>query len=137
VKDWTELGLRGLPELSARARVESVPPLQEFTDAVTADCRAALAVPVHGITADGRVVPGVFTTGREAVDTDPLREASEDFAYYLEQVPGCFFGVGAGGSGAAPHHHHAFDIDERAIGLITEVFPRVASGDLAPADPPA
>lgn len=84
MKDWTELGLRGLPEMSARRRVESVPPMQEFIDALMADCRAELAVPVHGITSDGRVVPGVFTTRRGAVDTDPLREAAVAFLAALD-----------------------------------------------------
>jgi hypothetical protein len=84
VKDWTELGLRGLPEMSARRRVESVPPMQEFIDALMADCRAELAVPVYGITSDGRVVPGVFTTRRGAVDTDPLREAAVAFLAALD-----------------------------------------------------
>src|SRR5438270_1741679 len=70
--------------MSARRRVESVPPMQEFIDALMADCRAELAVPVHGITSDGRVVPGVFTTGRGAVDTDPLREAAVAFLAALD-----------------------------------------------------
>ena len=43
---------------------------------------------------------------------------SEDFAYYLQRVPGCFMFVGAGNAecGAVwPHHHPRFDIDERAM----------------------
>ena len=30
--------------------------------------------------------------------------------------------VGAGFTGAAPHHHGAFDIDERAIGVMTQLL---------------
>ncbi|RKP55635.1 amidohydrolase [Cohnella endophytica] len=43
--------------------------------------------------------------------------AGEDFSYYLEQRPGCFFFVGAGASdgSSAPHHHPRFDLDERAM----------------------
>jgi amidohydrolase len=44
--------------------------------------------------------------------------AGEDFAYYLQRVPGCFMFVGAGNAdcGAVwPHHHPRFDIDERAM----------------------
>jgi amidohydrolase len=75
-------------------------------------------------------------TGRAvAVDPGPIT-ASEDFSYFLEKVPGCFFGVGAGGPDAAPHHHHAFTIDERAIGLASEVFVRAALDMLAPAAAP-
>lgn len=42
--------------------------------------------------------------------------ASEDMAYYQQQVPGLFLFIGsAPESGAYPHHHPRFDIDERAI----------------------
>jgi metal-dependent amidase/aminoacylase/carboxypeptidase family protein len=43
---------------------------------------------------------------------------SEDFAFILERVPGCFFFIGS----AAPekgldasHHHPRFDFDEKAL----------------------
>jgi len=39
----------------------------------------------------------------------------EDFAYYLEQVPGTFFFTGAGHAEAYPHHHPKFDIEEGAM----------------------
>ncbi len=42
----------------------------------------------------------------------------EDFAYYLQKVPGTFFFTGAGNpdKGATyPHHHPKFDIDEQAM----------------------
>ncbi|HEY8869971.1 MAG TPA: hypothetical protein VIM30_11365 [Candidatus Limnocylindrales bacterium] len=32
----------------------------------------------------------------------------------------------AGGPGAVPHHHPAFEIDERAIGLMSEILARAA-----------
>jgi amidohydrolase len=39
----------------------------------------------------------------------------EDFAYYLQKVPGSFFLFGAGDGCPFPHHHPGFDIDERAL----------------------
>jgi amidohydrolase len=47
---------------------------------------------------------------------DPIM-AGEDFSYYLEQKPGCFFFVGAGSNDgtSAPHHHPRFDIEEKAM----------------------
>jgi amidohydrolase len=39
----------------------------------------------------------------------------EDFAYYLQKVPGAFFFLGMGDGQHYPHHHPAFDIDERAL----------------------
>lgn len=65
-------------------------------------------------------------TGRaKVIDPGPLTVA-EDISEFLNRVPGCLFAVGAGGPGAPPHHHHAFDIDERAVGLTTEIFVRAA-----------
>ena len=53
----------------------------------------------------------------EAVLETPPQPPSEDFAYYLEKVPGCFFYVGAAPeSGEAyPHHHPKFDINEKSL----------------------
>jgi amidohydrolase len=45
---------------------------------------------------------------------DPIM-GGEDFAYYLQKVPGAFLFLGAGDGREFPHHHPAFDIDERAL----------------------
>lgn len=39
----------------------------------------------------------------------------EDFAYYLQQVPGTFFFTGAGDETFYPHHHPKFDFEEQAM----------------------
>ncbi len=39
----------------------------------------------------------------------------EDFAYYLEKVPGTFFFTGARPEDDYPHHHPRFDIEESAM----------------------
>lgn len=65
----------------------------------------------------------VFRVGKElfgegVMQPSPLIMAGEDFAYYLNKVPGCFFFVGAGNPSAgieAPHHHPKFDIVETAM----------------------
>jgi amidohydrolase len=75
-----------------------------------------------------RVAAAVRATGRaEAIDPGPV-PFSDDFAHVAARVPTCFFGVGAGGAEAAPHHHPAFDVDERAVGLTAEILARVAVG---------
>ncbi|MEK5165349.1 amidohydrolase [Paenibacillus sp. FSL R5-0527] len=59
--------------------------------------------------------PGVF--GLRAEKSPPIMPA-EDFAYYLQKVPGCFMFVGAGNpekEAVYPHHHPKFDIDEDAM----------------------
>lgn len=55
------------------------------------------------------------TLGEERIRPfDPIM-GGEDFAYYLQKVPGAFFFFGAGDGQPYPHHHPAFDIDERAL----------------------
>jgi amidohydrolase len=49
----------------------------------------------------------------------------EDFAYYLQHVPGTFFFVGGGNKdidAVYPHHHPKFEVDERSIVIIGKVF---------------
>ncbi|MEX2414737.1 MAG: amidohydrolase [Paenibacillaceae bacterium] len=62
------------------------------------------------------VATAVF--GAQQVHESPRIMASEDFAYYLQQLPGCYMFVGAGNEGKGiiyPHHHPQFDIDEEAM----------------------
>ncbi|MDQ0338118.1 amidohydrolase [Caldalkalibacillus uzonensis] len=49
----------------------------------------------------------------------------EDFAYYLQKVPGTFFFVGGGNpeiDAVYPHHHPKFDVDERAMLVTGQLF---------------
>ncbi|WP_453990616.1 M20 family metallopeptidase [Bacillus nitroreducens] len=58
-------------------------------------------------------VPGVHYVQETAPQM-----GGEDFAYYLQHVPGTFFFTGAmptNESNAYPHHHPKFDIDEKAM----------------------
>ncbi|MNC31707.1 N-acetyldiaminopimelate deacetylase [compost metagenome] len=53
-----------------------------------------------------------------APEITPKIMPAEDFAYYLQHVPGCFMLVGAGNQSKGilhPHHHPKFDIDEEAM----------------------
>lgn len=52
------------------------------------------------------------------IDNKAVTMGSEDFAYLVQGVPGCFVFVGSANEGKgldAPHHHPKFDIDERAL----------------------
>ncbi len=74
----------------------------------------------------------VEAVGEAMVETGRPITVGDDFAYFLERVPGCYFLVGAGDPAQAerpPHHHPAFDIDERAldVGLSTAVRALLAS----------
>lgn len=72
------------------------------------------------------IADAVAETGRAtAIDMGPIT-ATDDFAHLLARKPGAFCLVGAGGPGAYPHHHPAFDIDERAIALTSEILASAA-----------
>lgn len=70
----------------------------------------------------GAQIPGVH----HVLDCGPL-PPSEDFAYYTQALPCCFFYVGARPAGQSfPHHHPRFDINEdsmllaaKAMGAVT------------------
>lgn len=55
--------------------------------------------------------------GEDKVVPTPARMGGEDFAYYLEKIPGSFYNIRAGAfeSGNYPHHHPKFQVDERCI----------------------
>lgn len=51
----------------------------------------------------------------------------EDMAFFLEQVPGCYFFLGSANPEkdlAYPHHHPRFDFDESALAVGVEMFVR-------------
>ena len=60
--------------------------------------------------------------------------AGDDFACYLEQIPGAYAFVGAGRpvqAGPYPHHHPSFVIEEKGIEIATELLVRtiLATGE--------
>jgi amidohydrolase len=58
-----------------------------------------------------------------------MTTGSDDMAYFLNAVPGCYFIVGAYNEekGAKyPHHHPRFNIDEDALAVGVEVLTRAA-----------
>lgn len=71
-------------------------------------------------------VPGV-----EAVAESAPQMGGEDFAYYMQHVPGSFFFTGAkleDEKRVYPHHHPRFDFDERAMVLAAKTLGAAAIG---------
>jgi amidohydrolase len=67
--------------------------------------------------------------GRDQVRSGVRTMGGEDFAFFLEAVPGCFAFVGSGprdGTPGPPHHSPGFDIDEDALVIGTELLTRTA-----------
>ncbi|MBW4693152.1 MAG: amidohydrolase [Lyngbya sp. HA4199-MV5] len=51
----------------------------------------------------------------------------EDMSFFLQEVPGCYFFLGAANADkdlAYPHHHPRFNFDETALGMGVEIFVR-------------
>ncbi len=60
--------------------------------------------------------------GAEALDTTARTMASEDMSYFMDDIPGMYFFVGAGNKAKGityGHHHARFDIDEDSLPLAT------------------
>lgn len=56
--------------------------------------------------------------GKDKVQTLNLRMAAEDFSYYAQKIPACFFRLGTNQDGkrfTAPVHNAQFDIDETSM----------------------
>jgi hippurate hydrolase len=63
--------------------------------------------------------------------TFPLT-GSEDFAYWLEQVPGCYFIVGNGdGEGSCMVHNPGYDFNDEALPLAASFWVRLVEYWLA------
>ncbi|WP_188398006.1 M20 family metallopeptidase [Sporomusa sp. GT1] len=77
-----------------------------------------------------QVAQVVATVGEKVLGKTAVIELSpamvgEDFAYYQQQVPGCFMFIGVGNEAKGlvyPHHHPKFDMDERALSHGVEVM---------------
>jgi amidohydrolase len=73
----------------------------------------------------------IEAVGEKDVDEseEVMTTGSDDMAYFLNTVPGCYFIVGAHNEdkGAKyPHHHPRFNIDEDALAVGVEVLTRAA-----------
>lgn len=73
----------------------------------------------------------VESVGEKNVDDseEVMTTGSDDMAYFLQAVPGCYFIVGARNEEKEanyPHHHPRFNIDEDALPVAVEVLTRAA-----------
>ena len=72
----------------------------------------------------------IQVVGEKKVIEIPPIMGSDDFAFCLKEVPGCYFFVGAGNSEKGmdhPHHNAQFDFDEDAMLVGAEMMVRVAT----------
>ncbi len=71
--------------------------------------------------------------GAEQVQRDPaLIMASEDFAFMLNEVPGCYINIGNGdGEGACEVHNPSYDFNDRALPYGASFYARLVEKRLA------
>ena len=108
----------------------------------------------YGVTAEVELRPRYGATINDPDEADRLRQAlgdelgptwrsertllpvmaSEDFSYYLSEVPGAFALIGAddGGGHAIPCHSPRYDFNDRLIPHVTRVFARMAGAPVPP-----
>jgi metal-dependent amidase/aminoacylase/carboxypeptidase family protein len=56
--------------------------------------------------------------GKENIHDLPIRMGAEDFAFYTQQVPACFYRIGVADRArgiTSPIHTPTFDVDEKAL----------------------
>jgi amidohydrolase len=70
--------------------------------------------------------------GADNVRTIAPVMGGEDFAYYLQRVPGAFAKLGAGDGRPYPHHNARFDIDEKVLPIGVRLMTAVALEMLEP-----
>lgn len=88
---------------------------------------------------DAHETERVTAMAREVVGADNVvtlepMMGGEDFAYYLQKVPGSFFFVGGRNeelNATYPHHHPRFDVDERSMLVTGRIFLRATLDYLA------
>jgi amidohydrolase len=77
----------------------------------------------------------IEVVGAEHVRPQVPTMGGEDFSFFLQEKPGCYFFVGTNNEARGltwGHHHPKFDIDEEALGIGIETMVRTLTGSLAP-----
>jgi amidohydrolase len=74
------------------------------------------------------------TLGENRVQPIEPVMGGEDFAYFLQKIPGAFLFFGMGDGMEFPHHHPAFDLDEKALPQATLLMTSLALEYLATAE---
>jgi amidohydrolase len=114
---------------SPQVRATVLRRVREVIEGVAAACGAEAELEIVPLTPavinDAEVAAVVRTAaeavvGSENVTSGERTMGSEDAAYFLQDVPGCYFFLGAANAErglTAPHHNPHFDIDEDALPL--------------------
>ena len=86
----------------------------------------------EGLTRNAKQYAIDYLGKRNVVDL-PIRMTAEDFAYYSQKMPACFYRLGTGNKTkgiTSPVHTNTFNIDERALKLSTGLMAWLAISEL-------
>jgi amidohydrolase len=121
---------------SPQVRATVLRRVREVVEGVATACGAEVELEIAPLTPavinDAEVAKVARTAaetviGAENVTSGERTMGSEDAAYFLQQVPGCYFFLGAANAErglTAPHHNPHFDIDEDALPLGVAILMR-------------
>jgi amidohydrolase len=112
---------------SPRVRELVLRRMREITEGVAEACGAQIELNVTPLTPavinDAEIAQVVraaaqAVVGAENVTTDERTMGSEDAAFFMQEVPGCYFFLGSANPErglSAPHHNPHFDFDEQVM----------------------
>jgi len=132
--------LRGtLRTLDHRIRLEAIRHIEQLCEGIARATDTKITVKFElgseSVTNDGGMTELIRRAARPILGDDAVEEiprpsmGSEDFAFYLKQVPGAMFrlGVADGNRGKSPLHTPTFDIAEEALATGAKVLARTAA----------
>lgn len=118
--------------------------VSDVVEGVSAACGASAELQINPLTPalvnDSQVAEVVRraaerVVGAQAVSSGTRTMGSEDAAFFMQEVPGCYFFLGAANPAkglGAPHHNPRFDFDEEALVLGVAVLAEAAASYLLP-----
>jgi amidohydrolase len=137
-----------LRSLDQASRLTALTTLEDVSEAIAREsgCRVDMQLGFSApAVANDRTMVDLLQSSAAAVLSpgaiewiDQPSMGSEDFSYYLEQIPGAMFRLGVAGDqvGNEPLHTSAFDIDERAIAIGCKILATAVIQYFAPAPTP-
>ena len=101
----------------------------EMSTKYSANCDVEIKIGYPFLQNDESLTQNCFVLAQDIIDKDkvmeiPARMTSEDFSYYSQHVPACFYRLGVGFEGQKTRglHTSTFDIDEEALLTSVEVM---------------
>jgi len=138
-----------LRSLAVQTRETAIATLENVNRAIAAECGVQIQMTLLDSTPpvvnDSALIQIVAHGAGQLLGEDALQwiaepsMGGEDFAFYLDHIPGAMFRLGIAGAetGSAPLHTPTFDLDERGLGVGMMAMVGAAVEYFAPRTPPS